>query len=73
MLSARCITCGHILCHLELEYEQAIEAIDNDITLTKKQKSKAKRKAADKLLPERERYCCRTRLISYVDQIKIII
>jgi DNA-directed RNA polymerase subunit N len=75
MLPIRCFTCGHILANLELEFEENLNEIDNNIKLNDNQKSEAKRKVIDKLLPDRwkTRYCCRTRLISYVDLINIII
>lgn len=75
MLPIRCFTCGHVLGNLELEFEEKLNEIDNDIKLNNEQKAKAKRDVIDKLLPDRwkTRYCCRTRLISYVDLIHIII
>ena len=75
MLPPRCFTCGHVLANLELEYEENLQQIDNDIKLNDVQKSEYKRKLVDKLLPGRwkKRYCCRARLITYVDLIKIIL
>lgn len=75
MLPPRCFTCGHVLADLELEYEDGIQQIDNNIKLNDEQKAEAKRKLVNKLLPGRwtKRYCCRTRLLSYVDLIKVVI
>ena len=75
MLPPRCFTCGHVLANLELEYEEKLQEIDNNIKLTYEEKCKKKRELVDKLLPGRwlKRYCCRTRLISYVDLIKVIV
>ena len=75
MLPPRCFTCGHVLADIELEYEEKLEEIDNNNKLNAEQKMDQKRKIIDKLLPGRwkTRYCCRTRLISYVDLIKIIV
>ena len=75
MLPPRCFTCGHVLANLELKYEEGLVNIDNNIKLTEDQKAKAKIDLVDKLLPGRwkKRYCCRTRLISYVDLIHIIV
>lgn len=75
MLPTRCFTCGHVLANLELEFEDKLQEIDNDIKLTDEQKSQAKRDLVNKLLPDRwgKRYCCRARLISYVDLVKVII
>jgi DNA-directed RNA polymerase subunit N (RpoN/RPB10) len=75
MLPPRCFTCGHMFANLEIEYEEKILEIDNNIKLNNDQKAIAKCKLVDKILPDRwlKRYCCRTRLLSYVDLIKIII
>ncbi len=75
MLPPRCFTCGHMLAQLELEYEEKLNEIDNNIKLNDEEKAKHKRDLVNKLLPDRwqKRYCCRTRLISYVDLIKIIV
>jgi DNA-directed RNA polymerase subunit N (RpoN/RPB10) len=75
MLPPRCFTCGHVLANLELEFEEKIQEIDNNNQISDDEKAKQKRAVVDKLLPDRwrKRYCCRTRLISYVDLIKVVI
>ena len=75
MLPTKCFTCGHILANLELELEEHFEQIDNNIQLSDNQKANEKRNIINILLPDRwnKRYCCRARLISYVDLIKVII
>jgi DNA-directed RNA polymerase subunit N (RpoN/RPB10) len=75
MLPPKCFTCGHILADIELEYEDTLEEINNNTKLNDEQKADEKKKLIDKLLPGRwkKRYCCRTRLITYVDLIKIIV
>lgn len=75
MLPPKCFTCGHVLANLELEYEEKLQEIDNNIKLTDEQKQEAKRNLVDNLLPDRwkTRYCCRARLLSYVDLIKVIV
>ena len=75
MLPIRCFTCGHILGDLQLELEEKFNEIDNDIKLKQKEKNELKKKVINELLPDRwlKRYCCRSRLITYVDAIKIII
>lgn len=75
MLPPKCFTCGHVLANLELEYEETLQEIDNNIKLTDEQKQEAKRNIVNKLFPDRwkTRYCCRSRLLSYVDLIKVII
>jgi DNA-directed RNA polymerase subunit N (RpoN/RPB10) len=75
MLPPRCFTCGHVLANLELEFEEKLQQIDNNINLTTEAKAKNKCELVDKLLPDRwkKRYCCRSRLISYVDLINVVI
>jgi len=75
MLPPRCFTCGHILANLELEYEEGLLQIDNNIKLTIEEKAEQKKQLINKLLPKRweKRYCCRSKLISYVDLIQIVI
>jgi len=75
MLPPRCFTCGHVLADIELDFEEGLNEIENNIKLTNEQKANKKKELIDKLLPGRwkKRYCCRARLISYVDLIKIIL
>jgi DNA-directed RNA polymerase subunit N (RpoN/RPB10) len=75
MLPPRCFTCGHVLANLELEFESELQNIDNNIKLNYDQKADLKRKLVEELLPNRwkKRYCCRSRLLSYVDLIKVVI
>jgi DNA-directed RNA polymerase subunit N (RpoN/RPB10) len=75
MLPPRCFTCGHVLANLELDFEETLQQIDNDIKLNDDQKADLKRKLVHKLLPDRwkKRYCCRARLLSYVDLIKVVV
>lgn len=75
MLNLRCDTCGHMLGDIEIEYEETLEEINNNHKLNDEEKADLKRKLVDKLLPGRwkNKYCCRSRLITYVDLIKIIV
>jgi len=75
MLPPRCFTCGHVLADIEIDYEEGLKNIDNNIKLNDDQKSEAKRILVNELLPDRweKRYCCRTRLLSYVDLITVVI
>jgi DNA-directed RNA polymerase subunit N (RpoN/RPB10) len=75
MLPPRCFTCGHVLANLELELEEKFQEIDNNIKLNDNEKAEAKRNVINILLPGRwtRRYCCRARLLSYVDLIQVII
>ena len=75
MLPLRCFTCGHVLAHIEIEYEEKVIDITNNIKLDEIQKVQAIKDLINILLPDRwkYRYCCRSRLLGYVDLIKIII
>ena len=75
MLPPRCFTCGHVLANLELEFEENLQHIDNNVKINDDQKADLKRKLVNKLLPGRwnNRYCCRARLLSYVDLIKVVV
>jgi len=75
MLPPRCFTCGHVLANLELEFEDKLQQIDNNVNMSTEDKSKAKRELVNQLLPDRwkKRYCCRARLLSYVDLINVVI
>lgn len=75
MIQTRCFSCGHILAHLEVPFILGNEEIDNNVTLNAKQKAAEKRNLVNKLLPGRwkQRYCCRSHLITTVDLSKIII
>ena len=70
MLYTICPTCGHLLADIELEfsekYQRIISSNDNE---EKKEKDMKKIFIDFKV----NKYCCRMRLISYLDHIKVII
>lgn len=70
MLYPRCPTCGKILANIEVDYEKAKDKICDNPSLTEEQKNKAKRNLVNSL--GLERYCCKTRLLTYLDTVKII-
>jgi len=74
MLYPICPTCGHLLADIEIEFtEKYNEIIDDD---NKKLSKKIKNdNTVEKLFKELKinKYCCRMRLISYFDHIKVII
>ena len=70
MLYVRCPTCGKKLAHLEIQYEEAKEKICNNPSLTQTQKDDAKKKLVNSL--GLDRYCCKTRLLTYLDTVHII-
>lgn len=71
MLYMKCPTCGLLLGEIELEYEQKFNEIENNDKLTLEQKNKKKIELVDSF-GLKGRYCCRSRLISYVDMVQII-
>jgi DNA-directed RNA polymerase subunit N (RpoN/RPB10) len=70
MLYFKCPTCKTKLANRELYLEQELEMLINDISLNDTQKEQ-KRAAIIKSL-NLPRYCCRQRVMTYVDLIKII-
>jgi DNA-directed RNA polymerase subunit N (RpoN/RPB10) len=60
-----------LLADKQLVFETEFAKISNDSKLTEDKKKKEVEKLLNKL--GLIRYCCRMRMISYVDQVKIII
>ena len=71
MLPPNCFTCGMLMSDIELEYEKKLVEIENNASLTPEQKNERKIKLIDSL--GLKRYCCRMRLLGYVDKVNIII
>ena len=69
MLYPVCPTCGHLLADIELEFTEKY----NNITESKDAEQK-KDKEIEKLFNDVKikKYCCKMRLISYFDHIKVI-
>jgi DNA-directed RNA polymerase subunit N (RpoN/RPB10) len=70
MLYPICPTCGHLLADIELEFTDKYNKINNNNDIETKKDSDIKKLFIDLKI---NKYCCRMRLISYVDLIKIII
>ena len=70
MLYFKCPTCRTNLANKELIFEEEMNNITNDPKLSKEQKDKLKIELLDKL--QLKRYCCRMRILTYIDNIKII-
>tara|TARA_B110000208_G_C11798906_1_gene440931 strand:- start:299 stop:511 length:213 start_codon:yes stop_codon:yes gene_type:complete len=70
MLYPNCPTCGKLLADIEVEYLNEIEVISNK-KLDQEKIDEAKRKLLDKL--NVKRYCCRTRVLTFIDEVKLII
>ena len=70
MLYFKCPTCKTVLADKQLIYEKEMELITKNSKLTEDERNDAKRKLLDSL--ELVRYCCRTRMLTFVDLITII-
>jgi DNA-directed RNA polymerase subunit N (RpoN/RPB10) len=70
MLQMRCPTCGTLLGDIQLIHEQEIKKIDNS-KLSDIEKNKKKEELIN--MYGLDRYCCRTRILGYVDIVNIII
>ena len=70
MLYPVCPTCGHLLADIEVEFTLKYNKIVNG-----KDSDEKKDKDMEKLFSEFRinKYCCKMRLISYVDHIQVII
>ena len=71
MLPPKCFTCGRILADIVLEYETKVLELELNKHLTIEEIKKKKCKILNNL--HLHRYCCRSRVISYVDIIQIVI
>lgn len=70
MLYYKCPTCKTLLANKELIFEREMKKICKDSKLDEHKKNELKRKLLDDL--ELHRYCCRMRMLTYVDQITIV-
>jgi DNA-directed RNA polymerase subunit N (RpoN/RPB10) len=70
MLPLTCFTCGRLLGDIQLLYEQDCLKIDNDPKMNEKDKNESKSKLLDKY--HITKYCCRTKVLTYVKLIDII-
>ena len=70
MLYYKCPSCKTLLADKQLPFEKEMDRIVKDTKMSEDEKNDAKRKLLDSL--ELVRYCCRTRMLTYVDLIKII-
>ena len=70
MLYPICPTCHNLLADKQLPYEDGMKKI-NKLNKSNEEKMKLKKKLLDDI--GLSRYCCRMRMISYLDQCKLII
>lgn len=71
MLYYKCPTCCTVLANKQVPFEEGLEKICKDSKLSEKQKEEAKMKLLDEL--EVKRYCCRMRILTYADLVKVVI
>jgi DNA-directed RNA polymerase subunit N (RpoN/RPB10) len=71
MLYPVCPTCQNLLADKQLKYEEELEKICNNKKLNDEQMQIKKEKLLDDI--GLTRYCCRMRIISYVNQVKLIV
>ena len=70
MLYFKCPTCGTVLAHRELPFEQGTKKICDDPDLSKEEMDKKISELINSLGLTRQ--CCRMRLLTYIDLITII-
>ncbi len=70
MLYPICPTCGHLLADIELEFSDKYQKIISSNDSDDKKEKDIKKLFTDLKV---HKYCCKMRLISYLDHIKIII
>ena len=76
MLYPVCPTCGHLLADIELEFtEKYNKIIEEENKKEVKGNANIKDNSIEKLFNEFKikKYCCKMRLISFFDHIKVII
>tara|TARA_B100001248_G_C27178890_1_gene361421 strand:- start:172 stop:387 length:216 start_codon:yes stop_codon:yes gene_type:complete len=70
MLYSACPTCGTTLGNKQLKLEKEKEKICNNPELSNDEKESKIKEAINNL--KMRRYCCKMRLISYIDTVQII-
>ena len=71
MLPPRCPSCGHSFADIEITFQEEKDKICGNTKFTQKQKNEQISKLLDKL--NIKSWCCRMRVISYVDLAKIVL
>ena len=70
MLYLRCPTCGVLLGNKVIEYEEQINKINALLDLSTNERIKKRQELLEKL--DVNRYCCKMRMITYVDVVQFI-
>lgn len=70
MLYVRCPTCHELLGHLQLPFEEEMKKIENNPKLSENDINIKKREIINNF--GLKNYCCKMRLLTYVDTIHIL-
>lgn len=70
MLPPRCFSCGTVLAHIQMPYEEKLHKICNNPKLSREEQDKLKQELVNSF--KLKNYCCKQRLLTYIDLIKII-
>lgn len=71
MLPPRCKTCNKILLTIVNDYENKYYLIEDNPKLTKQEKEEQKIELFKKLKLDRQ--CCKSKILTYVDLIRVIV
>jgi len=75
MLYLKCPTCHKLLGNKQLYYEENFDKIIKDLEMGKLSNEEADQKKSELLnfiLPDKDRYCCRMRFLTYKRLIEIV-
>lgn len=72
MLYLKCPYCKNILANKQIPFEEALEKMCENKSLTDEQRKKKQSLILDELKLEKNKYCCRNMIISYVSTIDFI-
>ena len=70
MIPPKCFSCGKPLAHIQVPWEQGVDAINADTKLSDTEKEEKRRELFATL--GIDRYCCKTRVMGYIDQVNLI-
>jgi DNA-directed RNA polymerase subunit N (RpoN/RPB10) len=70
MLYVRCPTCHELLGHLQIPLEEGMQKIDSNLKLSDDERNNKKRELINSF--NLKDYCCKMRLLTYVDTIHIL-
>ena len=75
MLYLKCPTCHKLLGNKQLHYEENFDKIIKDLEMGKISQEEADKQKSELLnfiLPDKDRYCCRMRVLTYKRLIEIV-